>query len=55
MARIDLLLGLLQSCINVTTLALIHAGIPMTDYVVCTSLGLVDKTPILGNFNVADE
>lgn len=40
--------GVLQSCINAATMALIDAGIPMSDYVCACSAGSIDKVPVLG-------
>ncbi|KAI0216701.1 Exosome non-catalytic core component, partial [Massospora cicadina] len=39
--------GMLQACINASTLALIHAGVPMTDYVCATSAGFFENTVVL--------
>ncbi|KAI9283271.1 putative exosomal 3'-5 [Sporodiniella umbellata] len=39
--------GLLQSCINAATMALVDAGIPMLDYVCACSAGCIDKVPVL--------
>jgi exosome complex component RRP41 len=41
--------GVLQCCINATTMALIDAGIPMIDFVCACSAGCIDKIPVLGN------
>ena len=41
--------GLLASCVNAATLALSDAGIPVFDYVVACSIGLIDEEIILGN------
>lgn len=41
--------GILHTAINATTLALIDAGIPMTDYVCATSAGYANDQSILGN------
>ncbi|KAJ1926814.1 Exosome non-catalytic core component [Tieghemiomyces parasiticus] len=53
-SQIDIYLHLLQddggnaqACINATTLALIDAGIPMTDYICACSAGFIDETPVL--------
>jgi exosome complex component RRP41 len=40
--------GHTAAAINGATLALIDAGIPMTDYVTCATAGFVEGTPILG-------
>lgn len=39
--------GLLQACINGTTLALINAGIPMIDFVCAVSGGVHSSAPLL--------
>ncbi|KAJ9082213.1 Exosome non-catalytic core component [Entomophthora muscae] len=39
--------GVLQACINASTLALIHAGVPMSDYVCATSAGFFENTAVL--------
>lgn len=39
--------GLLPASINATTLALLTAGIPMTDYVTAVSCGVYSTTPLL--------
>ncbi|CAO3691116.1 unnamed protein product [Rhizopus microsporus] len=39
--------GMLQSCINAATMALVDAGIPMLDYVCACSAGCIDKVPVL--------
>jgi exosome complex component RRP41 len=39
--------ALLQCAINATTLALIDAGVPMTDFVCSVSCALYDTTPLL--------
>ncbi|KAH9925513.1 ribosomal protein S5 domain 2-type protein [Fomitopsis serialis] len=39
--------GLLHACINATTLALISAGIPMTDFVCAVSGGVHSTSPLL--------
>lgn len=39
--------GLLQSCINGTTLALINAGIPLIDFVCAITSGVHATTPLL--------
>ncbi|RKP35518.1 exosome complex exonuclease RRP41 [Dimargaris cristalligena] len=39
--------GNVQACINATTLALIDAGIPMTEYICACSAGYIDETPVL--------
>jgi hypothetical protein len=41
--------GALHVCLNATTLALIDAGIALSDYVCACSAGLIDSTPVLGN------
>ncbi|KAJ3299125.1 Exosome complex component RRP41 [Borealophlyctis nickersoniae] len=40
--------GAVHAAINAATLALLDAGIPMTDYVAACSAGYVGDTPILG-------
>lgn len=39
--------GLLQACINATTLALVNAGIPMVDFVCAISGGVHSTSPFL--------
>ncbi|KAJ1973703.1 Exosome non-catalytic core component [Dimargaris xerosporica] len=39
--------GNIQTCINAATLALIDAGVAMTDYVCACSAGYIDETPVL--------
>ncbi|KDQ13455.1 hypothetical protein BOTBODRAFT_160382 [Botryobasidium botryosum FD-172 SS1] len=39
--------SLLQAAVNATTLALIDAGVPMSDYVCATTCALHDSTPLL--------
>ncbi|KAL7749062.1 Exosome non-catalytic core component [Sorochytrium milnesiophthora] len=39
--------GQVQACINAATLAVIHAGIPVTDYVVACTVGNISGTPML--------
>lgn len=39
--------GLLQTCINGTTLALVNAGIPMLDFVCAVSGGVHSTSPLL--------
>ncbi|CEJ04572.1 hypothetical protein RMCBS344292_18527 [Rhizopus microsporus] len=39
--------GMLQSCINAATMALVDVGIPMLDYVCACSAGCIDKVPVL--------
>ncbi|KAK9459378.1 ribosomal protein S5 domain 2-type protein [Lipomyces oligophaga] len=39
--------GVLQACVNATTLALIDAGIPMYDYVCASTAGIYDKDVLL--------
>jgi len=39
--------GVLQACINASTLALVHAGVHMTDYVCATSAGFFENTAVL--------
>ena len=48
------MVGLLQTCINAATLALIDAGIPMLDYVCACSAGCIDKEPILDLNNLEE-
>lgn len=40
--------GTLQACINAATMALIDAGIAMTDYVCACTAGWVEREPALG-------
>ncbi|RCI05180.1 Exosome complex component RRP41, partial [Rhizopus stolonifer] len=46
--------GLLQSCINAATMALVDAGIPMLDYVCACSAGCIDKVPVLDLNNLEE-
>ncbi|PVU85713.1 hypothetical protein BB560_006831 [Smittium megazygosporum] len=46
--------GVLEACINATCLALIDAGIPMTDYVCAINAGYVDDSPML-DLNMVEE
>ncbi|KAI9357840.1 putative exosomal 3'-5 [Pilaira anomala] len=46
--------GLLQSCINAATMALVDAGIPMLDYVCACSAGCIDKEPVLDLNNLEE-
>lgn len=46
--------GVLAACINATTLALVHAGIPMVDFVTSCSVGFLDHTVLL-DLNHAEE
>ncbi|KAI9315838.1 exosome component 4 [Dichotomocladium elegans] len=46
--------GVLQCCINAATMALIDAGIPMTDYVCACSAGCIDKVPVLDLNNLEE-
>jgi exosome complex component RRP41 len=39
--------GLLQACLNATTLALANAGVPLTDYVCAISAGVHATEPLL--------
>ncbi|KAK9245972.1 ribosomal protein S5 domain 2-type protein [Lipomyces tetrasporus] len=39
--------GVLQACINATTLALIDAGVPMYDYVCACTAGMLDREVLL--------
>ncbi|KAK9387198.1 ribosomal protein S5 domain 2-type protein [Lipomyces mesembrius] len=39
--------GILQACINATTLALIDAGVPMYDYVCACTAGMLDREVLL--------
>ncbi|KAG9299574.1 hypothetical protein G9A89_020745 [Geosiphon pyriformis] len=39
--------GTIQICINAATMALIDAGVPVTDYVCACTAGLIDSTPVL--------
>ena len=40
--------GLLSACINATTLALVNAGIPMSDLLVSCTVGYIEKTSLIG-------
>ncbi|KAI8328334.1 ribosomal protein S5 domain 2-type protein [Chlamydoabsidia padenii] len=46
--------GVLQCCINATTMALIDAGIPMIDFVCACSAGCIDKVPMLDLNNLEE-
>jgi exosome complex component RRP41 len=46
--------GILHTAINATTLALIDAGIPMSDFVCACSAGVVNSVPIL-DLNMSEE
>lgn len=53
-SQIDIFLEVLQSdgsnlsaCVNAATLAIIHAGIPIKDFVISCSASLIDDTPIV--------
>ncbi|KAJ8660347.1 hypothetical protein O0I10_003804 [Lichtheimia ornata] len=46
--------GVLQSCINAATMALIDAGIPMNDYVCACSAGSIDRVPVLDLNNLEE-
>ena len=46
--------GRTAAAINAATLALIDAGVPMRDFVVCCHAGFVDNTPIV-DLNYAEE
>jgi len=46
--------GLLQASINATTLALIDAGIALTDYVCCITCALHDTIPLLDLTNLEE-
>ena len=39
--------GVRNACINAATLALLNAGVPMRDYVVSCSAGVLDSTPVV--------
>lgn len=39
--------GILSTCINAGTLAVINAGIPMKDYLCACSAGFVNETPLM--------
>lgn len=52
-SQIDIFVQILQAdggnycaCVNAATLAIINAGIPMTDYVCACSAGFVNETPL---------
>jgi exosome complex component RRP41 len=56
-SQIDIYINVLQSdggiksaAINAATLALIDAGVPMTDFVCSCAAGFIDGTTILGIF-----
>ncbi|XP_034038959.1 exosome complex component RRP41 [Thalassophryne amazonica] len=60
-SQIDIYVKILQSdggnysvCVNVATLAVIDAGIPMRDYVCACTVGFVDETP-LADLSYAEE
>ena len=60
-SQIDIFLQILQvdggrtaAAINAATLALIDAGVPMRDFVVCCHAGFVENTPIV-DLNYAEE
>ncbi|ORX69607.1 hypothetical protein DL89DRAFT_246775 [Linderina pennispora] len=46
--------GTLEACINAATLALVDAGISMTDYVCACTGGFIDETPVL-DLNFVEE
>ncbi|KAJ2394828.1 Exosome non-catalytic core component [Coemansia sp. RSA 2559] len=46
--------GTLEACINAATLALVDAGISMTDYVCACTAGFIDDTPVL-DLNFVEE
>ncbi|EPZ36373.1 ribosomal protein S5 domain 2-like protein [Rozella allomycis CSF55] len=46
--------GLLSACVNAVTLALIDAGIPMTDYITASTIGYIKNTPFL-DMNAIEE
>jgi len=52
--RLGLCSGRTAAAINAATLALIDAGVPMRDFVVCCHAGFVDNTPIV-DLNYAEE
>ena len=54
MLRPGLCSGRTAAAINAATLALIDAGVPMRDFVVCCHAGFVDNTPIV-DLNYAEE
>ena len=39
--------GVLAACVNAASLAIIDAGIPISDYITATSVGLISHQPIL--------
>ena len=45
--------GTLQACINAATLALIDAGIAMTDYVCACTAGWVEREAAIGEFFIS--
>ncbi|KAG4305281.1 hypothetical protein PORY_001451 [Pneumocystis oryctolagi] len=46
--------GILQTCINAVSLALVNAGIPMYDYVSASTVGFTDTEPLL-DLNAVEE
>lgn len=40
--------GVLQACVNAATMALIDAGVAMTDYVCACTAGWIDREPAIG-------
>jgi exosome complex component RRP41 len=46
--------GIVETCINAATLALVDAGIPMVDYVCACTAGCLGKDPVL-DLNHAEE
>lgn len=57
-SQIDIYIQVLQSdggdkvaAINASTLALIDAGVPMSDFVCACAAGCIDGTPLLGWFH----
>jgi exosome complex component RRP41 len=52
---IESVAGVLQACINATTLALITAGIPLTDYVAAMTCGVHSTSPILDLTNLEEQ
>lgn len=39
--------GVLAACVNATTLALVHAGVPMSDFITACNVGYLDHTVLL--------
>nr|CAG8434241.1 3395_t:CDS:2 [Entrophospora candida] len=53
-SSIQATIGATQICINAATLALIDAGIPMSDYVCACSAGCIEDEPILDLNNIEE-